>query len=94
MLAGGPYLIEVAGADANGRDHEGNNAILHAAARGDLEMIKYLVSKGADPLAVNRKGQTTIDMANGPVQRGQPWPEVVAYLEGLGARNNHTCLSC
>jgi ankyrin repeat protein len=94
MLAGVKFLIEVAGADPNGRDHEGNNAIHHAAARGDLEMIQYLVSKGTDPLAVNREGQTTIDMANGPVQRVQPWPEVIKYLEGLGAKNNHKCLSC
>jgi uncharacterized protein len=94
MLAGVKFLIEVAGADPNGRDHEGNNAIHHAAARGDLEMVKYLVEKGADPLAVNREGQTTIDMANGPVQRVQPWPEVIKYLEGLGAKNNHKCLSC
>ena len=32
-------------------------------------MIQYLVSKGADVKAVNRAGQTTVDMANGPVQR-------------------------
>ena len=94
MLAGVLYLIEVAGENPNGRDHEGNNAIHHAASRGDLEMIKYLVSKGTDPLAVNREGQTTVDMANGPVQRVQPWPEVIAYLESLGAKNNHKCLSC
>ncbi|MGE0811935.1 MAG: ankyrin repeat domain-containing protein [Vicinamibacterales bacterium] len=94
MLAGVKFLIEVAGADPNARDHEGNNAIHEAAARGDLEMVKYLVSKGTDPLAVNREGQTTVDMANGPVQRVQPWPEVIAYLESLGARNNHKCLSC
>jgi ankyrin repeat protein len=94
MLAGVKYLIEVVGADPNSRDHEGNNAIHHAAARGDLEMVKYLVSKGTDPLAVNREGQTTVDMANGPVQRVQPWPEVIKYLEGLGAKNNHKCLSC
>ncbi len=94
MLAGVQFLIEEAGSDPNGRDHEGNNAIHHAASRGDLEMIKYLVSKGTDPLAVNREGQTTIDMANGPVQRVQPWPEVIAYLESLGAKNNHKCMSC
>jgi ankyrin repeat protein len=94
MLAGVKYLIEVAGADPNGRDHEGNNALHQAAARGDLEMVKYLVSKGTDPKAVNREGQTTADMANGPVQRVQPWPEVLKYLEDLGAKNNHKCLSC
>ena len=32
-------------------------------------MILYLVSKGADVKAVNREGKTTVDMANGPVQR-------------------------
>jgi ankyrin repeat protein len=94
MLAAVRYLIEELGADVNARDHEGNNAIHHAASRGDLEMIQYLVSKGADPKAVNREGQTTVDMANGPVQRVQPWPETVKYLESLGAKNNHKCLSC
>ena len=50
--------------------------------------------KGADPLVVNREGQTTVDMANGPVQRTQPWPEAIKFLESLGAKNNHKCLSC
>ena len=30
------------------RDHEGNTALHQAASRGDIEMILYLVSKGAD----------------------------------------------
>ena len=34
----------------------------------------YLVSKGADVTAVARSGQTTADMANGPVQRVSPIP--------------------
>lgn len=94
QLAAVKFLVEVVGADVNARDHEGNTAIHHAAARGDTEMIKYLVSKGADPKAVNREGQTTVDMANGPVQRISPWPETIAYLESLGVVNNHRCLSC
>ena len=94
LLAGVKFLIEEAGADVNARDHEGNSAMHHAASRGDVEMLKYLVSKGGDPLVVNREGQTTVDMANGPVQRTQPWPEAIKYLESLGARNNHKCLSC
>ncbi len=94
MLAGVKYLVEVAGADVNARDHEGNSAMHHAASRGDVEMLQYLVSKGADPLVVNREGQTTVDMANGPVQRTQPWPDAIKYLESLGAKNNHKCLSC
>jgi ankyrin repeat protein len=88
------YLVEELGVDVNARDHEGNTALHHAAARGDNEMILYLVSKGADVKAVNRAGETTADMANGPVQRIQPFPETIALLEKLGAKNNNKCKSC
>jgi len=94
MLAAVRYLVEELGVDVNARDHEGNTAVHHAASRGDLEMIRYLVTKGADVKAVNREGQTTVDMANGPVQRVQPWPETITFLESLGAKNNHKCTSC
>jgi len=88
------YLVEELGADVNAKDHDGNTALHHAAARGDNEVILYLVSKGADVKAVNRSGETTVDMANGPVQRIQPFPETIALLEKLGAKNNHRCKSC
>jgi ankyrin repeat protein len=94
MLAAVKYLVEDLGADVNAYDHEGNTALHHAAARGDVEMIQYLVSKGADVKAVTREGRTTADMANGPVQRIQPFPEAVALLEKLGSKNNHKCVSC
>jgi uncharacterized protein len=94
MLAAVKYLVEELGADVNAYDHEGNTALHHAAARGDVEMIQYLVSKGADVKAVTREGRTTADMANGPVQRIQPFPEAVALLEKLGSKNNHKCVSC
>jgi ankyrin repeat protein len=94
MLPAVKYLIEELGADVNARDHEGNTALHHAAARGDVEMILYLVSKGADVKAVNREGQTTADMANGPVQRTQPYPEALELLVKLGAKNNNKCVSC
>lgn len=94
MMAAVRYLVEELGADVNAIDHEGNTAMHNAAARGDVEMIRYLVAKGADPLVVNREGKTTADMANGPVQRIQPWPEALALLEQLGAVNNHRCVSC
>ena len=45
-------------------------------------------------LAVARSGQTTVDMANGPIQRLQPFPETIALLESMGAKNNHRCVSC
>jgi ankyrin repeat protein len=88
------FLVEELGADVNARDHNGYTPLHHAAARGDNDLIRYLVSKGADVKAVARSGQTTVDMANGPVQRVQPYPETVALLESLGAKNNHHCVSC
>jgi ankyrin repeat protein len=80
MLAAVKYLVEELGADVNAADHEGNTALHHAAARGDNAMILYLVSKGANVKAVDREGRTVADMANGPVQRIQPFPETVAPL--------------
>jgi uncharacterized protein len=94
MLAAVKYLIEELGTDPNVRDADGHTAVHHAASRGDNEMIAYLVSKGADVTKVNRGGQTTVDMANGPVQRVQPFPDTIKLLEGLGAKNNHKCVSC
>ena len=88
------YLVEETGADVNAADHEGNTALHLCASRGDNECIKYLVSKGADVMRVNREGNTTVDMANGPVQRTQPYPETIKLLEGLGAKNNHRCITC
>ena len=80
------YLVEELGADVNAVDHDGNTAVHHAAARGDVESILYLVSKGADVTKVNREGQTTADMANGPVQRVQPCPEALAVLRSSARR--------
>lgn len=88
------FLVEEMGADVNQRDNDGYTALHHAAARGDNELILYLVSKGADVTAVARTGQTTADMANGPVQRVSPFPDTVALLEKLGSKNNHKCVTC
>lgn len=88
------FLIEERKVDVNARDFGGYTALHFAAARGDNEMITYLVSKGADVMAVARNGQTTVDMANGPVQRISPYLDTVALLESLGAKNNHKCVAC
>jgi ankyrin repeat protein len=88
------YVVEELHADVNARDNDGYTPLHHAAARGDNEMITYLVSKGADVTAVARSGQTTADMANGPVQRISPIPATVALLEKLGSKNSHKCVSC
>ena len=88
------YLVEEHGADVNVRDLNGYSAVHHAASRGDNELIEYLVQQGADVSVVSRRGETTVDMANGPRQRVQPFPATIALLESLGAVNNHNCQSC
>ncbi len=88
------YLVEELHADVNAADHQGDTALHNAASRGDTEMVQYLVSKGANVMAVDREGRTTVDMANGPVQRTQPYPDTIKLLEKLGAKNNHKCVSC
>jgi len=88
------FLVEELKFDVNMRDFNGYTPLHHAAARGDNEMIEYLLSKGADVMVVARTGQTTVDMANGPVQRISPFLDTVAMLEKLGAKNNHRCVSC
>ncbi|MDX1495148.1 MAG: ankyrin repeat domain-containing protein [Longimicrobiales bacterium] len=88
------YLVEELGADVNARDANGFSPLHWAASRGDNEVIRYLVEKGADATVVARTGQTTADMANGPVQRISPFPETIALLESLGSKNNNNCQSC
>ena len=64
--------------------HRGGKARQRGLSR---EQVPILVAR-------NRAGQTTVDMANGPVQRTQPYPDTIKLLEGLGAKNNHKCVSC
>ncbi len=88
------FLVEDCGADVDIRDANGYTALHHAASRGDNDLVLYLVEKGADVKARSRKGQTTADMANGPIERVAPFPETVALLVKLGAKNNNKCVSC
>jgi ankyrin repeat protein len=81
------YFLEELGVDVNIRDADGFTALHHAAARGDNDMIRYLVKKGANVMAVNRAGQTT-------EQRTQPFPDTIKLLEGMGAKNNNNCQAC
>jgi len=89
------YLVDELHVDVNATDSKGGfSAVHHAAHRGDTEMIVYLVSRGAKVDIVAKNGQTTVDMANGPRQRVQPYQETITLLMGLGASNNHKCVSC
>ena len=88
------FLVEECGAEVDIRDANGYTALHHAASRGDNELVVYLEGKGADVKARSRKGQTTADMANGPIERVAPFPGTVALLVKLGAKNNNKCVSC
>ena len=88
------YLVDELHADVNARDADGNTPLHNAAARGDNEMILYLIANGADVTAINRKGQTVADMANGPVQRVQPFRETLALLATMGVKPHKTSVSC
>jgi len=88
------YLIEEVGLDVNARDHQGFSALHHAASRGDVDLIRYLVDQGADVTAISRRGLTVADMANGPVQRTTPYPRAIELLLELGSPFNDNCVSC
>ena len=77
----------------NGRDHDGNTAMHHAAARGDNEMILYLVSRGADVKAVNRSGRRRWTWPTAPSSASSR-SRKRSRLAKLGAKNNNRCRSC
>ena len=88
------FLVEECAADVNLRDANGYTPLHHAASRGDNKVVRYLLEKGADVMVVSRKGQTTVDMANGPIERIIPYRKTINLLEQLGAKNNNNCMSC
>ncbi len=88
------FLVEECGAEVDIRDANAYTPLHHAASRGDNEVVQYLIDKGADVTVISRKGETTADMANGPVERVPPYPETIALLERYGAKNNQNCHSC
>ncbi len=88
------YLVEELGADVNSKDKNGYTPIHNAASIGESELVQYLVDKGGNVRAVSNNGETTADMANGPRQRIQPFPETLALLRSLGSKFNSNCVSC
>jgi ankyrin repeat protein len=93
-LAATRYLVEELGADVNARDVNGFSPLHHAASRGDVAVIEYLLEHGADPLVVSRRGLSTADMANSPVQRVPVYEEALQLLMSHGAVNNDRCQVC
>jgi len=101
------YLVEECKANVNATDVKGGDSTntlhtntraftpLHsAAARGDNEMVMYLVSKGARIDMVGKNGVTVADIANGPRERIQPFPETIKLAMSLGSKFNNKCISC
>ena len=88
FMAAVRYLVEELGADVNQRDSWLYTPLHYAASRGDNELIDYLVSQGADVMAITRLGQSTADMARGG-RAGfftrVPYPETLELLTSLGS---------
>jgi len=82
------YLIEEHGVDVNTLDSWGFTPMHYAAARGDNELIRYLVSQGGDVKVITRLGQSTADMARGGRSgffTRVGYPETVDLLQELGS---------
>ena len=88
------YLVEELEADVNAVDSRGYRPLHNAAAIGHTEMVQFLFDHGGDVTVVSESGQTVADMANGPRQRIQPFPETIALLLKLGSPFNDNCVSC
>jgi ankyrin repeat protein len=81
------------GNDVNAVDSRGYTALHGVGFRGDNEMVKYLVAKGAKTNVKTKAGDYPADMANGPIAHSLPHPDTVALLESLGSPNSHNCRS-
>jgi ankyrin repeat protein len=82
------FLVTETGADVNAKDSYNYTAVHGAAYRGDNDVVKYLLSKGAKLDVRSKQGQTVTDMANGPMVNAHlpiDHPDTIALLESLGA---------
>ena len=82
------FLVEEHGAEINVPDWWGYTPLHYAATRGDNDLVRYLVERGADVTALSRLGQSPADMARGG-QRGffmqTRHASTQALLEELGS---------
>lgn len=86
-MAAVKYCVEL-GADVNAKDTYNYTALHGAAYRGDNDVVKFLVEKGATLDVRSKRGQTVTDMANGPMVNAHlpmQHPDTIALLEKLGA---------
>jgi len=86
-LAAVKYCLEL-GLDINAADNQGYTALHGAAYRGDNELVKFLVDKGAKLDARTKRGWSVTDMANAPSLRSSvplAHPDTIALLLKIGA---------
>jgi len=86
-LAAVKYCLEL-GLDINAADNQGYTALHGAAYRGDNELVKFLVDKGARLDARTKRGWSVTDMANAPSLRSSvplAHPDTIALLLSAGA---------
>jgi uncharacterized protein len=86
-LAAVKYCLDL-GLDINAADNQGYTTLAGAAYRGDNDLVKFLVTKGANLQVRNKLGWSITDMANGPSLRSSvplAHPDTVALLQQLGA---------
>ena len=95
------YLVEELDADVNSKDDKGYTPLHSAALMNDLELIDYLVSRGADVKArashiygrsadtnedvEEGMGDSVADFANGPREWNLQYTEIVDHLLKLGS---------
>jgi uncharacterized protein len=84
------YCLDL-GIDINAKANNGYTAVHGSAFIGDNDLLKFMVSKGADVKGVTKDKDTVADMANGPFSHSLVHPETVALLEEMGSKNSHNC---
>ncbi|MQA90164.1 MAG: hypothetical protein GEU90_08010 [Gemmatimonas sp.] len=88
FLAAVKFLVDDLGVEVNAVDSWGYRPLHYAAVRGDNEMVRYLVSKGADVTALSRLGQSAADMTRGGkvgVWARNKYPDTQELLVSLGS---------
>ena len=76
-------LIEVDGMDVDEKDNYGNTALMLASLRGKLEIVKYLIKKGAKVDEKDNKKKTATMVASFNEDN-----KVLKYLADINLKNN------